>query len=73
MYGHEQIDVIQYCNKTFLPLMADYKRLMVRWIENDCGGFDHIEPHLGPGEWRIFPIFQDESPFHASEYKSNVW
>jgi hypothetical protein len=73
MDGHEQNDVVQYCNKTFLPLMAKHERCMVTWIENDTGSFNHVEPHLSPGKKRIIPIFQDESSFHAGEYKLNVW
>lgn len=73
MDGHERNDVVQYCSETFLPLMAKYERCMVKWTENDTGGFDRVEPHLSPGEKRIIAVFQDESSFHAGEYKSNVW
>ena len=46
---------------------------MVKWFENEDGGFECVEPLLGPGEKRIIPVFQDESSFHTGEYKSNVW
>jgi hypothetical protein len=73
MDGHEREDVVKYRNETFLPLMAEYERCMVKWIEKEDGTFECIEPQLRHGEKRIVPIFQDESSFHAGEYKSNVW
>ena len=53
--------------------MAEYERQMVRWAENEDGTFERVEPELQPGEKRIIALFQDESSFHAGEYKSNVW
>ena len=53
--------------------MAEYERGMVRWTENKDGTFKCVEPQLLPGEKRIIPLFQDESSFHAGEYKSNIW
>jgi hypothetical protein len=73
MDGHERSDVVKYQNETFLPLMAEYERQMVRWTENEDGTFECVEPELSPGEKRIIPLFQDESSFHAGEYKSNIW
>ena len=48
-------------------------RSMVRWIENEDRTFEHNEPQLCPREKRIIPLFQDESSFHASKYKLNIW
>jgi hypothetical protein len=73
MDGHERDDVVKYRNKFFLPLITEHERCMVKWVEKENGQFEHIEPQLHPGEKRIIPIFQDESSFHAGEYKSNVW
>ena len=73
MDDHEQNDIVKYRNETFLPLMAEYERYMVKWVENENGHFEHVEPQLCPGEKRIIPLFQDESSFHTGEYKSNVW
>ena len=73
MDGHEREDVVKYRNETFLPLIAELERCMVKWVEKENGEFERIEPLLHPGEKRIIPIFQDESSFHAGEYKSNVW
>ena len=73
MDGHEQSNVVKYCDEEFLPLMAKYKNCMVRWIENEDRMFEHNEPQLCSREKRIIPLFQDESSFHATEYKSNVW
>ena len=65
--------MVKYRNETFLPLIAGYKKCMVKWVEKENGEFEHIEPLLNLGEKRIIPIFQDESLFHTGEYKSNVW
>ena len=73
MDGHERNDVVKYRNEKFLPLMAEYERQMVRWVENEDGTFRRVEPELLPGEKRVIALFQDESSFHAGEYKSNVW
>jgi hypothetical protein len=73
MDGHERDDVVNYRNETFLPLMAKHEKCMVKWSENEDGQFERLEPQLLPGEKQIIPIFQDESSFHAGEYKSNVW
>lgn len=53
--------------------MAKHEKCMVKWSENEDGQFERLEPQLLPGEKQIIPIFQDESSFHAGEYKSNVW
>ena len=53
--------------------MAKYEKCMVKWIKREDRTFKHVEPELGPGEKQIVPLFQDESLFHAGEYKSNVW
>lgn len=73
MDGHEREDVVKYQKDVFLPLMAEHERCMVKWAENENGKFEHLEPQLQPGEKSVIPIFQDESSFHAGEYKSNVW
>ena len=72
MDGHERKDVKEYRENVFLPLMASFERRMVRWefIESKL---ERIEPELEPGKQRIVPIFQDESSFHANEYKQNIW
>jgi hypothetical protein len=72
MDGHERPDVKEYRDKVFLPLMASYERRMRHWTfegpEPQC-----IEPNLEAGEKRIIAVFQDESSFHANEYKQNIW
>lgn len=73
MDGHERDDVVKYRNEIFLPLMDEYERRMVKWAENEDGTFERVEPDLPPGEKRVIALFQDESSFHAGEYKSNVW
>jgi hypothetical protein len=72
MDGHEREDVREYRNKKFLPLMAEYKKAMVKWnlVNSEL---KHKDPILGSGEKRIVPVFQDESSFHVNEYKQNLW
>lgn len=72
MDGHERDDVVKYRKEVFLPLMEKYEKFMVQWMLVDSV-LTRVEPKLGPGEKRIVPIFQDESSFHANEYKQTVW
>ena len=53
--------------------MAKYKLLMVKWVECKNRMFEHVELELRPGEKWIIALFQDESSFHAGEYKLNIW
>jgi hypothetical protein len=72
MDRHERQDVKTYWQDVFLPKMAKYKQAMVKWnlVRSEL---KHEDPILGPGEKRIVPIFQDESLFHANEYKQTIW
>jgi hypothetical protein len=72
MDGHERCDVKEYRQEVFLPSMAKYEQAMAKW--NLIGSeLEREDPVLGPGEKRIVPIFQDESSFHANEYRQNIW
>jgi hypothetical protein len=70
--GHESPDIAEYQKNTFLPLMALHEKKMVQWVVNESR-LVRIEPDLGPDEKRVIAIFQDESSFHANEYKQTVW
>jgi len=72
MDGHERPEVKEYRNNVFLPLMAQYQKKMVQWLP-EGSGLVRVDPILGPGEKRIIAVFQDESTFHANEYKQNIW
>jgi len=48
--------------------MAQYKKRMVHWVANESR-LAHVDLELGPDEKRIIVVFQDESCFHANEYK----
>ena len=72
MDGHERKDVKEYRDNDFLPLMASFERRMVHWVLKESK-LERVEPELEPGEKRIIAIFQDESSFHANEYKQTVW
>ena len=72
MDGHERLDVVEYCNQTFLPLMAEYQKRMAKW---ELQGFELMRtgPKSGSDEMQIIALFQDESCFHANEYKRTIW
>jgi hypothetical protein len=72
MDGHERKDVKEYRDDVFLPLMASFERQMVHWVLKESK-LERVEPDLGPGEKRIIAVFQDESSFHANEYKQTAW
>jgi len=72
MDGHERPDVVEYRNKTFLRSMEKYQKRMAKW-EMKGSKCMRIDPELSPGEKRIIALFQDESSFHANEYKRTIW
>ena len=72
MDGHKRPDVVKYRNDTFLCLMEKYQAKMVIW-EMKESELVQIDPVLGPGKKRIIVFFQDESSFHANEYKRMIW
>ena len=71
MDGHERDDVREY-RMVFLKKMESLEKKMVRWEFNNPGLL-RVEPELRPGKKRIIAVFQDESSFHANEYKQNIW
>ncbi|KAF9552179.1 hypothetical protein CPC08DRAFT_754904 [Agrocybe pediades] len=73
MDGHERADVVKYRQEVFIPLMDKHQARMAQWIEDKDGNFKRIAPTLEANEKEIIPIFQDESCFHANEYKSSAW
>ena len=72
MDGYERPNVVKYCNKDFLPLIASLQRRMAQWVSK---GFElvHIDSDLIPGEKRVIAVFQDESSFHINEFKKTTW
>jgi len=72
MDGHERPDVVEYRNNVFLRDMASHQKKMVRWEQQESE-LVRIDPVLMPGEKRIIAMFQDESMFHANEYRSTIW
>jgi len=69
---HKREDVKTYQQDVFLPKMAEYERMMVKWMLVRLE-LKYKDPILGPGEKRIVSIFQDESSFHVNEYKQTLW
>ena len=72
MDGHECPDVVQYQKEVFLPKMAAFEQQMVKF-DFDHSILQHMEPQLQLGECIIIPVWQDESCFHANEYKKSAW
>ncbi len=72
MDGHERPDIVEYRNDMFLLLMASFERRMAKWRPEGLG-LVRVEPELRPDKRRIIAVFQDESCFHANEYKQTVW
>ncbi len=70
MDGHEQADVVEYRQTTFLPLMAKFEARMVHF---DGPELQRVNPTLQPGECEIIPNFHDESSFHTNEEVRNLW
>ena len=56
MDGHKRPNVVKYCNKDFLPLIASLQRRMAQWVSK---GFElvHIDSDLIPGEKRVIAVF----------------
>ena len=72
--GHERDDVVAYRNKEFLPQMKEFEERMTRYlVDKMTGELVPIEPTLNPGQKKVIALFQDESSFHANEYKSSAW
>jgi len=71
--GHEREDVVKYRNEEFLPRMKEFEARMSHYIQDPDGVLKPVEPTLSPGQKKIIPLFQDESCFHANEYKSSAW
>ena len=72
MDGHERPDVVEYCKNVFLPMMASYQDKMVKW-QSHGSNLKCANPRLGTDEKRIITLFQDESCFHANEYRASIW
>ena len=72
MDGHERPDMVEYRNNVFLRDMASHQKKMVRWEQQESE-LVRIDPVLMPGKKRIIAMFQDESTFHANEYRSTIW
>ena len=74
MDGHEREDVVEYCNKIFLPKLAEYEKLMVEHILDEAtGNLTKIMPELEEGQLRIIAQFHDESCFHVNDEARNLW
>lgn len=72
--GHEREDVVTYRNEEFLPRMKEFEARMTCYlVDKTTGELVPIEPTLSPGQKKVIPLFQDESSFHANEYKSSAW
>jgi len=72
--GHEHEDVVKYQNEEFIPWMKEFEARMSRYVQDsNTRELIAIEPMLSAGEKKVIALFQDESSFHANEYKSSAW
>ena len=55
--------------------MQELEKRMTHWLPQAEGSSElvRVDPKLGPGEKRVIAVFQDESSFHANEYRQTVW
>lgn len=70
MDGHERADVVHYRQFKYLPRIEELQRRMARY---EGPNLIRIEPNLAPGEKEIIAVFQDESCFHANEFRTSAW
>ncbi len=70
MDGHEQPDVVEYCNTSYLPKMLKYESCMTHHEGPD------LIPHpltLKPGKKCIISLCHDECIFSANDYQMAAW
>ena len=70
MDGHECSDVVNYCNKEFLPRMAKFEARMVHYEGPEM---TRVEPKLAEGKKEIIPQFHNECCFHANDQSNCAW
>jgi hypothetical protein len=68
--GHERPDVVEY-RKIFLQQVAEYDRLMSKWLDKECK--IRTPPQLGPGEKEHIWVTHDESTFHSYDGCRAFW
>ena len=69
-----QRELTLYHTNIFLPFMALHANKMAYWEPKESKpGLMCIDPDLQPGERWVIAVFQDESSFHANEYKRTIW
>lgn len=68
--GHEKEDVVEYCQKDFLPAWASFERRMVKFSED---GSWSKPPSLKEGEKPLVLVTHDESTFNANDGKRRIW
>ena len=70
MDGHEQDDVVKYCQEVFLPAMAHYEARMARYEGPELM---RVEPILTSGEKQIIAIWHDETCFNGYDEVRSLW
>ena len=72
--GYERLNIVEYQNNIFLPLMASFERCMVQWRpEGEGTELVCIELDLGPEEKQVIAVFQDKTSFHMNDHKQTSW
>ena len=62
MDSHERLDVVEYRDNVFLPLMASFERCMAQW-KPEGPGLVHVKPDLRLGESGSSLFFRTRAVF----------
>jgi len=67
MDGHEQGDVVEYWNQTFLPTLTNYEARVATYEQKSDNDPEliNIMPKLKQGEWRIIIQYHNKCCFHT--------
>jgi hypothetical protein len=70
MDGHEQEDVVKYCNEVFLPAMVKFEEQMTKFKGPEL---KRVALILRDGKKEIIPQFHNESCLTVNDYKAKAW
>jgi len=66
--GHEHADVVEYCQKVFLPAWAKFEKQMCVWTDDDSG-----DPNSRPDVKNVVVWFHNESTFYTHDHCGQCW
>lgn len=68
--GHERADVVEYCDKTFLPRWAEFLQWMVKYGDDGCV----VEiPKLAKVKKPVILLMHDKLTFYANDQRKMQW